>query len=261
MDFIEAAGRVLRSPAFKFVLILLLIIVLIVPLILVYGLISERESRAQGVRSEVGQLWGPQQQMLGPFLVVPYTVRIEAVQGDKRVEQIQERRAVFTPEELEVAGRADAKTLRRSIFEVPVYAARLKLSGRFGMPRIGDVAADVVAVRWRDAAFVLGLSGVSGLKEAATLKIAGATEIAFAPSVGFPSTHLSGIHAKLAVAGSTPRPTSSNRLNRLPSRSTSPLTVQSHSPSHRSRARRVCRSARIGRIRASPAPSFPMTAE
>jgi inner membrane protein len=204
MDFIEAAGRVLRSPAFKFVLILSLIIVLIVPLILVYGLISERESRAQGVRREVGQLWGPQQQMLGPFLVVPYTVRIEAVQGDKRVEQIQERRAVFTPEELEVAGRADAKTLRRSIFEVPVYAARLKLSGRFGMPRIGDVAADVVAVRWRDATFVLGLSGVSGLKEAATLKIAGATEIAFAPSVGFPSTHLSGIHAKLAVAGSTP---------------------------------------------------------
>jgi inner membrane protein len=204
MDFIEAAGRVLRSPAFKFVLILLLIIVLIVPLFLVYGLISERESRAQGVRREVGQLWGPQQQILGPFLVVPYTVRIEAVQGDKRVEQIQERRAVFTPEALEVSGRADAKTLRRSIFEVPVYTARLKLSGRFGMPRIGDVAADVVAVRWRDAAFVLGLSGVSGLKERATLKISGATEIAFAPSVGFPSTHMSGIHAKLAVAESMP---------------------------------------------------------
>src|SRR5215468_428799 len=200
MDFIEAAGRVLRSPAFKFVLILSLIIVLVVPLLLVYELISERESRAQGVRREVGQLWGPQQQILGPFLVVPYTVRIEAVQG----EQIQERRAVFTPEALEVAGRADAKTLRRSIFEVPVYAAHLRLSGRFGIPRIGDVAADVVNVRWRDATFVLGLSGVSGLKEAATLKIAGGTEIAFAPSVGFPSTHLSGIHAKLAVADSTP---------------------------------------------------------
>ena len=204
MDFMEAAGRVLRSPAFKFFLILLLIIVLIIPLLLVYELISEREGRAQGVRREVGQLWGPPQQMLGPFLVVPYTVRVEAVQGDKRVEQIQERRAVFTPEELEVAGRADAKTLRRSIFEVPVYTARLKLSGRFGIPSIGDVAADVVAVRWRDATFVLGLSGVSGLKESATLKIAGANEISFAPSVGFPSTHLSGIHAKLAVAGSTP---------------------------------------------------------
>jgi inner membrane protein len=204
MDLVEAVGRVLRSPAFKFLLILLLIIVLIVPLFLVYGLIRERESRARGVRHEVGQLWGPQQQILGPFLVVPFTVRIETVQGDKRVEQIQERRAVFTPAELEVAGRADAKTLRRSIFEVPVYAARLKLSGRFGIPRIADVAPDVVAVRWRDAAFVLGLSGVAGLKEAAALKITGATEIAFAPSIGFPSTHLSGIHAKLAAGGSAP---------------------------------------------------------
>jgi inner membrane protein len=204
MVFIEAAGRVVRSPAFKFVLILLVIIVLIVPLLLVYGLIWERESRAQGVRREVGQLWGPQQQILGPFLVVPYTVRIETTQGDKRVDQIQERRAAFTPEALEVAGRADAKTLRRSLFEVPVYAARLRLSGRFGSPRIADVAADAVTVRWRDAAFVLGLSGVSGLKETAALKIAGATEIAFTPSVGFPSTHLSGIHAKLGVAGSTP---------------------------------------------------------
>jgi inner membrane protein len=204
MDLLERMGRVLRSPAFKVLLILLLIVLLLIPLLLVYGLIWERESRAQGVRAEVGRLWGPEQRLLGPFLVVPYTVRIETVQGEKRTEQIQERRAVFTPETLEVAGRADAKTLRRSIFEVPVYAARLKLSGRFAVPRMADVAAEVVAVRWRDAAFVLGLSGVAGLKEAAALKVAGAgtAEIPFAPSVGFPSTHLSGIHAKLAGAGS-----------------------------------------------------------
>jgi inner membrane protein len=203
MDLIEAVGRVLRSPAFKILLILFLSVLLLVPLLLVLGLIGERETRAQGVRREVGQLWGPEQRLLGPFLVVPYTVRIETVQGDKRIEQVQERRAVFTPDALEVTGRADAKTLRRSIFEVPVYGARLKLSGRFTTPRLADVAADVVAVRWRDTAFVLGLSGVSGLKEAAAVKIAGATDIPFAPSIGFPSTHFSGIHAKLAGAGST----------------------------------------------------------
>ena len=169
MDLLERMGRVLRSPAFKVLLILLLIVLLLIPLLLVYGLIWERESRAQGVRAEVGRLWGPEQRLLGPFLVVPYTVRVVTVQADKRTEQIQERRAVFTPKTLEVAGRADAKTLRRSIFEVPVYAARLKLSGRFAAPRMADVAAEVVAVRWRDAAFVLVLSGVAGHKEAAAL--------------------------------------------------------------------------------------------
>ena len=73
---------------------------------------------------------------------------------------------------------------------------------------MADVAAEVMAVRWRDAAFVLGLSGVAGLKEGATLKIAGGSDVPFAPSVGFPSTQISGIHAKLAGAGSGSPPDS-----------------------------------------------------
>jgi inner membrane protein len=200
MELLDVAGRVSRSPGFKFFLILFLILVLAIPLTLVYALVWERESRAQGVRREVGQLWGPEQRMLGPFLVVPYTVRIETVQGDKRIEQFQERRAVFTPEALKVAGRAEAKTLRRSIFEVPVYAARLKLTGRFAAPRIADVAAETASVRWRDAVVVLALSGVAGLKEASALKIAGAPDIPFGPSLGFPSGQSTGVHARLAGA-------------------------------------------------------------
>lgn len=200
MNFVEGIQRVTRSPAFKFVLVLFLILLLAVPLLLVYGLVWDRESRARDVRREVSQLWGPEQRALGPFLVVPYTVRIETVQGDKRIEQFQERRAVFTPEQLDITGTADSKLLRRSIFEIPVYTARLKLSGRFLGPRMSEVAAEVTAVRWRDATFVLGLSGVSGLKEAASLKIDGQRDIPFAPSIGFPSTSINGIHAKLAAA-------------------------------------------------------------
>jgi inner membrane protein len=208
-EFLEALRRALRSPAFKFFLTIFLIVLLTIPLLLVYALIWERESRAQAVRGEVGRLWGPEQQILGPFLVVPYTVRIQTVQGDKRFEQIQERRAVFTPEVLEVSGRAEARTLHRAIFEVPVYAAQLKLTGRFAAPSIGDVAADIVSVRWRDAAFVFALSGVSGLKEAAVLKVAGAADIPFAPSVGLPEPpFMNGIHAKLggAVVSDAERP-------------------------------------------------------
>jgi inner membrane protein len=208
MEFLEAIRRALRSPAFKFFLVLFLILGLTVPLLLVYALTQDREQRAQSVHREVGRLWGPEQQVLGPFLVVPYTVRFETVQGDKRIEHFQERKAVFTPETLEVTGRADAKTLRRSLFEVPVYAGRLALSGRFAAPRIADVSADVASVRWRDATFVLALSSVSGLKEAASLKIAGGTNIPFAPSLGFPEggSGLSGIHAKLAGSGGSVLP-------------------------------------------------------
>ena len=104
-DFVEAVRRTLRSPAFKFLLVCFLILLLLVPLLLVNALIWEREMRARSVRNEVGQTWGPEQQLLGPFLVVPYTVRLTTVQGDKRIEQLQERRAVFTPEMLKAAGQ------------------------------------------------------------------------------------------------------------------------------------------------------------
>lgn len=205
MQLLESLGHALRTPAFKFFLVLFLVILLVVPLLLVYGLVWERETRASAVQREVGQLWGPEQRILGPFLVVPYTVRVETGQGDRRVEQIQERRAVFTPEALDISGRAEAKTLRRSIFEVPVYAARLKLTGRFAPPRMAEVAAEVLAVRWHDAVFALGLTGVSGLKEVAALNIVGAAPVPFAPSIGFPAA-LNGIHARLAGAGAAVLP-------------------------------------------------------
>ena len=212
MAFVEAARRFTGSPGFKFFLILLLILLLTIPMLLVYALIWDRESRAQGVRREVSQVWGPEQRLLGPFLIVPYTVRLETVQGDKRVEQIQEHRAIFTPEMLEIDVKAQSRTLRRSIFDVPVYGARLALKGRFGAPRMADVAAEVQTVRWKDASFVLGLSGVAGLKEAAVLKIAGAPDIPFAPSIGIPRSSF-GIHAKLANAASAVLPEESQGLN------------------------------------------------
>jgi inner membrane protein len=199
--------RLLRSPAFKLGLVGALILLLLVPLLIVHGLIMERESRAREVRADVGRTWGPEQRINGPFLVVPYTVRTEIVQGEKRIEQVQERRAIFTPEAVRIEGRTEARTLRRSIFEVPVYAARMRLSGRFATPRITDAASDVVAVRWREAAVVVGLSGVSGLKEAAVLRIAGSTDIPFSPSLGMPNARTTGIHARLEAAAAQLMPT------------------------------------------------------
>ena len=259
MNAVGAIVRGFRSPAFKFFLILFLILLLLVPLFMVYGLIWERESRARAVRSEVGRLWGPEQQILGPFLIVPYTVRIETGQGDRRAEQIQERRAVFTPEVLDVTGRAEARTLHRSIFEVPVYAARLKLSGRFGMPRITDVAAEVVAVRWRDAAFVLGLSGVSGLKEAAALKIDGGLNFPSRRAWAFRG-NLTGVHAKLASAGSAVLPDAEQ-----PPRPFAFTVDLAFNGSVALNFAPVARETRVslastGHIRASPAPSCPTSA-
>jgi inner membrane protein len=201
-DIVRSAARVTRSPAFKFFLIAFLILMLLVPLLIVAGLVHEREGRSREVVGDVSRTWGGTQALSGPFLVVPYLVRVETTEGDKVVQRMQERRAVFLPEVLTLAGNGASNVLHRSIFDVNVYTARLAIDGSFGVPDMADVDPNAASVRWRDAIFVLGLSDVAGLKEAATLSINGRDTLPFAPSVGVPGSYMNGMHAKLSGAAS-----------------------------------------------------------
>lgn len=201
----DTVARTVRSPAFKLFLICVLILLLLVPLLMVMALVAERTMRANEVQSEVSRYWGGSQKIAGPYLIVPYTVRIETMQGDKRIEQTLERRAVFLPEELNVTASSRTEVLHRSIFDVNVYTADAVLEGRFLSPDIAGVDPNATTVRWKDAILSLTMSGVAGLKEAAQLEIAGAAKIPFAPSLGLASVQEPGIHARLAgAAGAVP---------------------------------------------------------
>src|SRR5262245_8296075 len=160
-----AVGRLLSSPAFKFFLICGLILILTIPLLLVWGLISEREQRAEGVRQSVASEWGGSQYVNGPMLIVPYTVKRVTGEGDKRVEELVERRAVFLPKSLKIGGKATTKVLHRSIYDVAVYTSFLDFSGSFAAPDMAEVVADAQSVRWHDAVLAVAVSDVSGLKE------------------------------------------------------------------------------------------------
>lgn len=196
------ASSTLKSPAFKFFLIGFLILMLLVPLFMVMGLVSERAGRAMSVESEISRYWGGPQQIAGPYLIVPYMVRIETTQGEKTVTHLSERRAVFLPEDLGISGTSKASVLHRSIYDVNVYTSDITMEGRFASPDMTAVDPDAVSVRWQDAILALTIDGVSGLKEAAALEVEGGERIPFAPSVGVASSRQNGIHAKLASARS-----------------------------------------------------------
>jgi inner membrane protein len=196
--FLESFGRFTRSPGFKFFLVLLLVLLLMIPLGLIWFLVTERESRANAVAAEVAELWGQQQHVSGPYLIVPYSVKVVVLQGDKQVEQMQERRAVFLPESLRVNGEARTEIRHRAIYDVTVYSSRLTMEGRFASPDISLADADIAAIRWRDAVLAVGVSDVSGLTQSATLSL-GARQIPFEPSMGLPYNSMSGIHARIAA--------------------------------------------------------------
>ena len=193
-----ALGRFVASPAFKLALIGFLVLLLGIPLVSVWALVSERESRSNDVATEVARSWGGQQAVTGPFLMVPYTVKVQVVSGDKQIEETQKRLAIFLPDTAAFSARTTSQVLHRSIYQVPVYVAEMAVSGRFEAPDISKVETGAAAVQWDEASLALGLSDVSGLKQASPMTIAGRGEAGFEPSLGAVNAQMNGIHARLA---------------------------------------------------------------
>ncbi len=199
-SFAGAARRFLASPGFKFFLICGLVLLLLIPLLLVWALITDREGRAASVRLDVAREWGGPQYIIGPVLIVPYSIETVTLQGDKKVSELHEHRAVFLPQTLNIDGKAATKVLHRSIYDVAVYTGTLEFEGRFDAPDMSEVAANVHSARWHDAVLALAISDVSGLKTTASLLIDGGAEIPFEPSFGATIARVNGIHARLASA-------------------------------------------------------------
>ncbi|MGF1619293.1 MAG: cell envelope integrity protein CreD [Rhodomicrobiaceae bacterium] len=187
-SFLESFSRLARSPGFKFFLVGLLIFLLSIPLALVWFLVAERESSSRSVSAEIAQRFGGPQQVVGPLLIVPYSVKVQRVQTDKTIESTIERYAVFLPDEFTAGGDARSEIRRRSIYEVTLFTATLKLAGRFPAPDIRLVDPDAENIRWRDAFISLGLSDVSGLKEVKSLSLDGGRSVSFEPSSGLPAS-------------------------------------------------------------------------
>ncbi len=196
-SFIDSISRLARSPGFKFFLVAGLILLLSIPLALVWFLVSERESRSAAVKYELARLFGGEQQIIGPLLIVPYAVRVKRVQNDKTIEDVEERFAVFLPDAFNAEGEATSEVRRRSIYDVTLYTARLKISGNFPAPDIRLVDPDATSVRWRDAFLSLALSDVSGLKEASVIRLGAGRTINFEPSIGLANNTMPGLHARL----------------------------------------------------------------
>ena len=198
-------ARLFRSPAFKFGLIGFLVLMLMIPQLLVWGMVSEREGNARQVRAEVASSWGLEQNIKGPFLVIPFVEKSISVVEGKTVTQLVERRAIFLPDQLSITGKVRTRRLYRSIYEATVYNADLVLSGNFQTPDFAKIAPNAVEIKWKNAVFALALSSVSGLKETAVLDINKGHKISFEPSLGMSgSRSMSGIHARLFASDAKP---------------------------------------------------------
>jgi inner membrane protein len=199
-------ASLVRSPSFKFVLVGVLVLFISALTGAVWLLSAERQSRANSVEAEVARDWGGNQRILGPYLIVPYTLKAQRFADGKAVDIEIARQAVFLPDTLNVSGNVQTEKRRRAIYDVTVYQGKLTLEGQFRPADLSLVEPETPAsIRWQDAFIALGIQDVSGLKNNVQLQIAGRT-IDFEPSAGLDDTtgRLNGIHARLkplAAAG------------------------------------------------------------
>ena len=194
----DSVSQTINAPAFKFILVVILILALTIPLLFAFLLVAERQKYARQARAAVGQMWGGAQTVRGPFIVAP-TTRIREVRTKEGIERRTVREyAVFLPEDLQVQTDVKSEARARGIFTVPVYRSVIDVKGRFIKPQIRSFSQTGTEINWAEAVLVVTLDDVRGIKKTAQLTIDGSERKAFRAGISIDdSSRTPGIHVPL----------------------------------------------------------------
>jgi len=189
------------SQILRLCLIVGLALVLLIPIAMIWGLVSERQDRNREATAEVSSKWGNTQTITGPALILPYTARWMETTPAGEVARTGVRNAVFLPKQLRTAGRIDVESRSRGIFKVPVYALTVSLEGEFGQPNLAELGIDPSSVAWDRAHLSVGISDVRAIREQSTVSWNG-RQSEFQPGIGGFTDGVSGVHALVPVGQS-----------------------------------------------------------
>jgi inner membrane protein len=173
----------LASPALKILLIFLLTAVFLLPLFLVYDVITEREGRYREVVAEVGSAWGAPQLVAGPILVVPYRARVTVQEGTTTRTAWEERSLQILPDSYRVTAKADPEQRRRGMYEAVVYTVDLDISGDFVLPETASIVGPDTAIDWSHATVAVGVADPRSIRDGAVLTWGDGPAIPFAPGL------------------------------------------------------------------------------
>jgi inner membrane protein len=201
----QVIASVRSSQMLRLLAVGFLALILLVPVVMIGGLVSERQERRDAAVAEVSSSWGLEQSLTGPALVVPWTHRwTETRPGDPPVTRSETRHAIFLPEELHIRGSLDTEERRRGIFAIPVYAGALTLEGEFARPDFSVLGLEPAAIAWDRARLVIGVSDPRAIRQDMAVTWDGRT-IPFEPGTGAFEEAGPGIQAQVGFATGTDR--------------------------------------------------------
>ncbi|GAB1595440.1 cell envelope integrity protein CreD [Lysobacter claricitrinus] len=198
---------------FKLVLVAVMTVLILIPLAMVNGLIGERERYRDQAVTDIGNMYGGRQTLVGPVLTVPYSemADVEETGRDGIVRTVRKRQSfewTFFPTRLDATGPLVPATRKRGLYRVPVYEWNGVVTADFEV-QIPTDAADTDRIIGTP---VLGyaLSDVRGLHGTPRVRIDG-RDVALQEGAG--ARDDAGMHATLATPAPGARFSLTSRLD------------------------------------------------
>lgn len=172
------ALRTERSPGIKLLLASLVAFALIVPLLLVYALVWDRQEQSRTAQAAINAGWGGPQVVAGPVVVVPFrTVQVqnEVVNGKTVSRSVEvERMLYISPVQHRAQSLVKPEERIRSIYRSVLYEAEVSGNATFrlppDLPRFGVTSERLL---WDRAELRMGASDARGLTRGGRVKVNG----------------------------------------------------------------------------------------
>ncbi|MCB2046660.1 MAG: cell envelope integrity protein CreD [Novosphingobium sp.] len=194
-----------RSPGIKLLLAGLIGLCLMIPLMLVYALVYDRQDQSRTAQASINSGWGGPQAIAGPVVVVPFKtteVQNEEVGGKAITRTVEVERLLYiSPVENRVSTQIDPQERRKSIYSSVLYEARVSGKASFALPDdLPRFGVKPEGLLWDRAELRMGASDARGLTKGGTL-VAGGKALAVEPGKGPGSTGGQGFFAFLPWDG------------------------------------------------------------
>ncbi len=180
-------------------------LVMLIPLVMMQGVVDERNGLYRNVLYDISNTWGGQQLLQGPILVVPFVekhISKETIKDENGQEKVKTKtryitkHAIHLPKDLHINIDLAEQHRQRGIYKSLVYAADLSIAGSFEKLDIDSMSDHIHRIDYEKAYLVLGLSDTRAINEVSKLSWNG-TEVGYSPGTKLTELLSHGFHASI----------------------------------------------------------------
>lgn len=180
-------------------------IIMLIPLVMMQGVVDERNGLYSNVLHGIANTWGGQQLLQGPLLVVPFVekhVSKETIKDENGEEKIKTKTkyltkyAIHLPKDLIIDVDLAEQHRKRGIYKSLVYEAELSLAGSFEQLDIASMSDYIHRIDWDKAYLVMGLSDTRAINDVSYLNWNG-NDVGYSPGTKVTDLISHGFHASL----------------------------------------------------------------